>query len=289
MGPATHRRWIASAICGPRLPRSVLVPAAVACGLALAAVIRGQAPLLHLCGVVAASAGCLLLALSLHEFAHGAAALRLGDTTARDEGRLTLNPIAHFDLFGLVIAPMAMLSLGLPMVGWAKPLPVSISRLRRPQRDMALVALAGPAANLAVAAAGAVALRAIGADGEHSLPASMAWAFVSLNLALAMFNMLPIYPMDGGRVAAALLPARAFRWLSRSGKREALAAVATAALLFGAPALAGTATGHDFSIPVMRTFNGVRTAVIGAPVDVWSKAFTDWADSGHQSGLAARP
>ncbi|HJO71847.1 MAG TPA: site-2 protease family protein [Rhodospirillales bacterium] len=152
----------------------------------------------------------LLLAVTLHEAAHGWVAWRLGDDTAYRMGRVTFNPFRHIDLFGTVLLPGLLLffSGGRMAFGFAKPVPVNFSRLGRPRRDMVLVAAAGPGTNLALAVASAALLHAVSLlDGEarewvtHNLINSV-W----INLLLCVFNMLPLPPLDGGRVAVGLLP-----------------------------------------------------------------------------------
>jgi Zn-dependent protease len=164
----------------------------------------------------------VLLAITLHEAAHGFAALRLGDDTAYRLGRVTLNPLKHIDPFGTVIMPGILLLAGAPFLfGYAKPVPVNFRRLRDPRRDMVLVAAAGPGMNLALALASAILLR-LWLDTTGS---SEGWAWETLNaslvlnLVLAVFNMIPLPPLDGGRVAVGLLPrglaiplARLERW-----------------------------------------------------------------------------
>ncbi len=149
----------------------------------------------------------------VHEVAHGALALRLGDTTARDAGRLTLNPVKHVDPFGSVILP-AMLALARQNVfGWAKPVPVNPHRFAHPTRGMAVTALAGPASNLLLAALVAR-IGPFGQVGEvvfltdSSLGARVLMGFLVVNAALAVFNMLPIPPLDGSRLLPLVLSAR---------------------------------------------------------------------------------
>lgn len=156
----------------------------------------------------------VLLAITLHEVAHGRVALAFGDPTARAMGRLSLNPLRHVDPIGTVLVPLAMLLLpGGFIFGWARPVPVNFSRLRNPRRDMMLVALAGPGANLAMALGWALVWRIGLATAGHNpgigLPMYyMGLAGVFINVLLAVLNLLPIPPLDGSRVLAGLLPAR---------------------------------------------------------------------------------
>jgi Zn-dependent protease len=152
----------------------------------------------------------LLFSLTTHELAHAWTADRLGDPTARLLGRVSLNPMVHADLIGTIVFPLLALVGGLPLIGWAKPVPVHVGRLRHHRRDFVLVAAAGPAMNLLLAAAAAAALRlfdpATGAAGAAAPLASMATQALELNLLLAVFNMIPIPPLDGGNVVSGLLP-----------------------------------------------------------------------------------
>jgi Zn-dependent protease len=150
-----------------------------------------------------------LIAITLHEAAHGYAAEFFGDDTARRLGRISLNPLRHIDLFGTVLLPAFLLLANAPFLfGYAKPVPVDFRRLNNPRRDMIFVAAAGPAMNLALAL-----LAAFLYHGVSLLPDGVAqWAgfnlvnAIKLNVILAVFNMLPIPPLDGGRVAVGLLP-----------------------------------------------------------------------------------
>ncbi len=152
----------------------------------------------------------VLLAITLHEAAHGWVALRLGDDTAQRLGRVTLNPIKHVHPVGTILLPGALIALGAPFIfGFAKPVPVNPARLRRPRRDMVLVALAGPGMNVLLACLSALMLHI-----APVFPTVMAewWRItftlgIVINLVLAIFNMLPVPPLDGGRVVHGLLPA----------------------------------------------------------------------------------
>lgn len=155
----------------------------------------------------------LLFSLTIHEMAHGWTADRLGDPTARLLGRVSLNPLVHADLIGTVVFPLMALLSGVPLIGWAKPVPVNIRRLRHERRDYVLVAAAGPASNLVLAFVAAAVMNLLPVSpmtlGEPNISvpvASLLVGAVQINLLLAVFNMIPIPPLDGGNVLSGLLP-----------------------------------------------------------------------------------
>lgn len=154
----------------------------------------------------------LIVSLSVHEAAHAWTANRLGDPTARLLGRLTLNPIPHIDPIGTVLFPLVAIVSGFPLIGWAKPVPVDFNHLRAPRRDFALVAAAGPASNLLLAAIGTLLFQTLdGAGALGETARAGLFTFVYLNVFLAAFNMLPVPPLDGGNVLAGLVPEAAAR------------------------------------------------------------------------------
>jgi len=147
----------------------------------------------------------LIVSLSVHEAAHAWSASQLGDDTAKRLGRVTLNPVAHVDPIGTLVLPLVAMASGAPLIGWAKPTPVNARNLRHPRRDHILVTAAGPASNLVIAVLAAAALRA-GASGEWL--GMFVVEALTLNVLLAVFNMLPLPPLDGGQILMALLPPR---------------------------------------------------------------------------------
>ena len=165
-----------------------------------------------------------ILAIILHEVMHGFVALAFGDDTALRAGRLTLNPLRHIDPFGTLIMPAILIFSHLPVFGYARPVPVDFRRLRNRRLGMIVVSAAGPLTNFALAAASAIALRAVtgrggGASGSGIL-AEMLFASVLINVMLAVFNLFPLLPLDGGRVLAGLLPpplARSYARVERYG------------------------------------------------------------------------
>ncbi|ATX80137.1 Zn-dependent protease (includes SpoIVFB) [Mariprofundus aestuarium] len=163
----------------------------------------------------------VLLAIILHEVAHGWVAEKLGDNTARWMGRLTLNPIKHIDPVGTILIPLGLVLLGSPFLfGYAKPVPIDFRKLHNPKRDMIWVALAGPATNLILALLSTALLALV-----MTLPTSLFWiieplalmcqASIIINMVLCIFNLIPLPPLDGGRIAVGLLPGPMAWQLSR--------------------------------------------------------------------------
>lgn len=159
----------------------------------------------------------LIIAIVCHEVAHGWVANHFGDHTARDMGRLSLNPIRHVDPIGTVVLPLGLALAGAPIFGWARPVPVVQERLKDPRYDMILVALAGPLTNVALGLISAILLRLTGATG---LLATMLQGSIAVNAFLAVFNLMPLPPFDGSKVLGGLLPGTLgtwFRGLDRFG------------------------------------------------------------------------
>lgn len=192
----------------------------------------------------------LVIAIVFHEVAHGLVARRLGDPTADERGRLSLNPIRHIDPFGTVILPLALAITHAPVFGWAKPVPVNFRRLNHPRRDMVLVALAGPGMNLILALFGAAILAATislsgGAqDGAARFVAANALNFILINIFLGVFNLLPVPPFDGGHVVQGLLPPALARSFGKIGRFSLLVLVM---LLLVLPMLGVDIIGHIVS------------------------------------------
>ena len=160
---------------------------------------------------VAISFGVLLLSLTIHEAAHAWTADKLGDPTARALGRVSLNPLVHIDWIGTVLLPIIAAVSHLPLIGWAKPVPVAVRNLRHPRRDFMIVAAAGPISNLLQAVVFAIALRVVWSPAGADTPGIVATGLflgVEINLLLAFFNLIPVPPLDGGNVLLGLLPPR---------------------------------------------------------------------------------
>lgn len=181
----------------------------------------------------------LVLSLCVHEWAHARVADWLGDATAREMGRMTINPLAHADLFGSLLLPAMCVAAGTPVIGWARPVPVDARRLRHPIGGMAWVAAAGPAANLVLAALGTVIAGVIARTaGENADWAQWAVAgsliFTRTNLTLAFFNLLPFPPLDGYRIARVLIPDSLGAKLERIERQLGLALLFVIMLVPGA-------------------------------------------------------
>lgn len=160
--------------------------------------------------------GCLVVAVILHEISHGVAAYWFGDDTAKRAGRLTLNPVPHIDPFGSIVLPAMGALAGLPIFGYAKPVPVNANRMRKPRRDIVFVSLAGPACNFVLMAIAAVVTRWLLHNGSSvasaldssgtSLLIDIVFSFAVVNLLLGVFNLLPIPPLDGSAVLERFIP-----------------------------------------------------------------------------------
>lgn len=150
----------------------------------------------------------VIFAITVHEAAHGYVARYFGDMTAHLQGRISLNPIRHIDPLGTILIPALTLAAGGILFGWAKPVPVDFSRLRNPKRDMLWVAAAGPAANLVMAFFWALVIKfSASAPADFAMPmAYMGQAGIMINVVLMVLNLLPLPPLDGGRIAVSLLP-----------------------------------------------------------------------------------
>ncbi len=175
-----------------------------------------------------------ILAITLHEAAHGYIALAFGDPTAKENHRLSLNPIRHIDPMGTILLPGMLYLAGAPLFGWAKPVPVNFGRLRNPRRNMIWVAAAGPGINIVLAVLSALLLHLVpNVNGIGAkLVAETLINSLQINVLLAVFNMLPLPPMDGGRVAVGILPDALARPLARL---EKYGMVILLALLIGLP------------------------------------------------------
>ena len=200
----------------------------------------------------------VLVAITFHEAAHGYVAWRLGDHTAKDLGRVTFSPIRHIELMGTIVIPLVLLIFRAPFLfGWAKPVPVNFTNLRKPRRDMVLVAAAGPGTNILLALISAILLHIVPFFGDETGKwiSNNLGNSILINLVLAVFNMLPLPPLDGGRVAVGLLPKRLGEQLARL---ERVGFLIVLLVIFVVP-LVGNAFGLDWNLLVW---------LLGAPVDV---------------------
>ncbi|HSX58154.1 MAG TPA: site-2 protease family protein [Candidatus Saccharimonadales bacterium] len=158
------------------------------------------------------SMGVLWFSISIHEAAHAWTALQLGDPTAKYEGRVSLNPLDHIDPIGTVLLPLIMYITHLPMFGWAKPTPFNPWNLKNPKRDAALISFAGPVSNLLIAIVFSIIFRLLHPGGN--ILGLVLFNIVYLNVVLAIFNLIPIHPLDGFKVVGGFLPKNTYlRWL----------------------------------------------------------------------------
>jgi Zn-dependent protease len=222
----------------------------------------------------------IVLAITLHEAAHGYAALAMGDDTAKKAGRLSLNPLRHVDRVGTILLPGFLLIFQLLtihrvafMFGWAKPVPVAAWRFRHPRQGMMVVAAAGPAMNFFLAWLAAVLAHALVylPDSQVALAAQFIEDFILVNLVLGLFNLLPIPPLDGGRIAVGLLPERLAQvW----GRLERLGIVLVLLVIFLLPRMLA-----DFGI-AFDPFNALLNNVVP-----WAFRIVLWL-AGHDVGTA---
>lgn len=183
------------------------------------------------------------MSVVVHEISHGYAALRLGDTTAKDEGRLTINPIKHIDPFGTILLPLILFITGSPiLIGWAKPVPYDPRRLQQPMSDAAKIAAAGPASNLLLAVIFTLFAHLAGYASGAAMGQLLALVVV-VNIFLALFNLIPLPPLDGSKILYSWLAKQgeggmgAVVWLERYGTWILLAVIAWGMTIVQLPAL----------------------------------------------------
>ena len=211
----------------------------------------------------------VITAITLHEAAHGWVADRFGDDTARRLGRVSFNPVRHVDPVGTFVLPAMLLLFGSPFVfGWAKPVPVAFHRLREPKRDMVWVALAGPGINIAMAIAAGLLMQPL---GQMTAGPVTLWVWENLrnaitaNVVLACFNMLPIPPLDGGRVLTGILPG-ALAWQFAKIERYGLLVILGAAFILP---LVASELGFEFNplawvlLPMVQLVQGLVLVLTG--------------------------
>lgn len=215
-------------------------------------------------------AAALIIGIVVHESAHALAAYLLGDRTARERGRISLNPLAHIDPFGTVLLPLIMLAAGGPVFAFAKPVPVYLGNLRHPKRDELIVALAGPASNLVLAALAAAGLALLAGpaaswglgDAVYRLGSSFFIMAVIINLSLAFFNLIPLPPLDGSTILVFLLRGEA---LASYYRIQRYAMPILIAVLYLLPSLTGIdLIGAYFDLTVYPLANLLMGTALGA-------------------------
>ncbi len=180
----------------------------------------------------------------IHEVAHGWVADRLGDPTARLQGRLTLNPIPHIDIYGSIILPLFLVFIGSPFIfGWAKPVPIDPFNLKDPKKDAATISLAGPLANILIATILAILYRFVSAQVISGLILQV----IQFNVALAVFNLIPIHPLDGGKIVVGILPDKEAREFDNFMNRFGLIILAFTIL----PVIGGVSLISFFLYPII--------------------------------------
>lgn len=219
------------------------------------------------------SAVALIAGIVVHESAHALAAYLLGDKTARSRGRISLNPLNHIDPFGTVLLPLLMIIAGGPVFAFAKPVPVYLGNLKHPERDEVVVSLAGPASNILLAALAALALRALAGSLDPlcswalllqgvPLAANFLVTFMSINLSLAFFNLIPLPPLDGSSVLVPLLRGHALDTYRRI-QRYAMPILLV--VLYLLPQITGIdLIGAYFDVTVYPILNGLMAFALGA-------------------------